>query len=1026
MTTTTMALMALGGTTVLGIAAVATLLLSRASASLRHLVWTAALGALVAIPVFEASGMRVEVPVPGWLGGDRIATADAREEKTVAGSLEPNAGDLAPRSPVRAGVSADRPRASPSTHADSRAAAETGAETAAISSAAPRDRVDTSEGAPSSAGGAGAGLRAYAPTPDGSTSASEPSGASRWTPAGQEAVLQWPNPGGLAALSWALGALALLLAAAASHFAAYRLSTRGVERASPEASRRFAVLCLQLGLRRPVRLVASDAVDVPATWGLLRSTVVLPPSHETWSRETLDRVLLHELAHVRRGDCRAYLLGEVGRALHWPNPLAWLALARQREESERACDDLVLVHDEAPSRYAEDLVGLVRSLKTARALPAPLLTMAAESGFGRRVRAILDPDQARGGVGARVVVGAASAALALAALTTVVVPVASAQESSNEPPASPTAAEPVPNVEPVPDAPRSGELRAVPEPRAEPRPYVDATLPPFELRVPPLVEPRDPLPEPEAWEPRLREPSTWARGAALGAAMQRVGETLAPTGEAQELCVFRDGGRRSTSISSNDDEIRIRWETDDCRVEVDVEGEVVFLPDDTGVERMGRGALLEIEERIGRTERRARFEPGPGGVVRRFWVDGDEVSWSEEADRWIAAMLPELFRHTTINAEARVQRMLREGGADRVFAEVERMRSEHVASTYLELLMEHGSLDTQEYVRVIEIAGTLESDHNAGTLLMSVVDRAGLQSAFQDPLLRAAEGLGSDHQKSRVLERLLQADLTPAQLDAVVTSTRTIDSDHAASTVLASLARGQRLQVMDRAAFLDALDGIQSDHAKGTVVHAFLDAVSLDGDEVVRVLDMTRSIGSDHERATILVRVGREHRLTGAAATAYLRSAAGIESDHQLGQVARTLLEEGDTDQEQLELVLVLADDVESDHERASILQTVVERRDLSAFELRAVVDVARGIESDHQLASVLTRISEDERLDGEGVLLVLDAARSIGSDHQLASVMTTVARRYSIEGEAQSLYRDMADGMSRHQRDQVLAALVR
>ncbi|NIR79340.1 MAG: energy transducer TonB, partial [Gemmatimonadetes bacterium] len=60
----------------------------------------------------------------------------------------------------------------------------------------------------------------------------------------------------------------------------------------------------------------------------LRSTVVLPEDYGRWSSGTLDRVLLHELAHVQRRDCSAYLVGELARAIHWPNPLVWLALYR--------------------------------------------------------------------------------------------------------------------------------------------------------------------------------------------------------------------------------------------------------------------------------------------------------------------------------------------------------------------------------------------------------------------------------------------------------------------------------------------------------------------------------------------------------------------------------------------------------------------------------------------------------------------------------------------------------------------------
>ena len=88
------------------------------------------------------------------------------------------------------------------------------------------------------------------------------------------------------------------------------------------------------------------------------------------------------------------------------------------------------------------------------------------------------------------------------------------------------------------------------------------------------------------------------------------------------------------------------------------------MPDDSGIASVGRGARFEVEEKVGGDRRRARFEGTAQGLEQTCWVDGSEVAWSDEADRWIAGMLPEIFRHTTSNPEARIRRMLDEGGPD--------------------------------------------------------------------------------------------------------------------------------------------------------------------------------------------------------------------------------------------------------------------------------------------------------------------------------------------------------------------------
>jgi beta-lactamase regulating signal transducer with metallopeptidase domain len=923
----TMTWLAFEGLAILAAAGLASLLLPKASASLRHLVWTAALGAIVVLPAFEASGLRIEIPVPAaWLEG----YPDARPESV----LEPPAPEwTTPTVPVTKPVSVELPATrSGSDEEPTPPAAWSRSWTTNASDAAPAR---------------GAGSRTIA------------SGGS-WFP--------------VAATVWLAGVLLLLLTTLIAQLRAYGLTNGAVQPASPSVQRRLATLVLRMGLERRVRAVVSDRLGVPATWGMKRSTVVLPPQHEEWAPETVDRVLLHELAHVQRRDCWTQLLGEIARALHWPNPLAWIAVRCQRVESERACDDLVLAYGDVASAYAGDLVALVRTLKTHSPVPRAALAMAGRSGLGDRVRAILDPRRRRSAVGRSSIVVAGAIALAVAFGAAVVVPVAVAQERPELPPAPPAPIEAV---------------AVLPEPPAVHLVLLPELEPPAEALAPEVA----PLP---------------------------------PT-QSQELCIFRDGERRSTSYHVDDDEWRIRWETDSCRVDIDMEGDVEFTSDDTGIAAMRSGSLFEIEQRIGRDRRRARFEGESGGrIERRYWVDGDEIDWGPEADRWIAQILPELFRHTTINAPARVRRMLEAGGPERVFEEVARIQSDNVGRRYLELLMEYADLSEAEYARVIEFAGELESDHNAAELLLAVVDEAGLQEAFQEPMLRAAGRLESDHQKTRVLQALLRSQLSPAQLDAVVRSAQDIESDHNLAQVLTTVVREGRLTDAGRTAFMETLETLESDHQHAMVLNAFLDAGRLTDEELTQVLAMTNGLDSDHQRAMVLQRVAMEYDLSGVQATAYLRAAADIQSDHQLAVTATTVLEQRELSSEQLELVMAMTDRMSSDHQQATVLGRVIARSELSAPEINRLLDVAEGLDSDHQLSTTLTLLIRDEELDADAVLRLLEVAGSIGSDHNLTTVLVALADRFAIEGRARELYVELAEDMSGHQRDRALAALVR
>ena len=101
---------------------------------------------------------------------------------------------------------------------------------------------------------------------------------------------------------------------------------------------RWHRLCADLarscGLTRGVDLRLGPRPGLVATWGWRRPVVMLPASASGWSAERMRVVLLHELAHARRGDWMLQLAAEALRCAWWFNPLAWLVRARLRRESE--------------------------------------------------------------------------------------------------------------------------------------------------------------------------------------------------------------------------------------------------------------------------------------------------------------------------------------------------------------------------------------------------------------------------------------------------------------------------------------------------------------------------------------------------------------------------------------------------------------------------------------------------------------------------------------------------------------------
>ncbi len=98
----------------------------------------------------------------------------------------------------------------------------------------------------------------------------------------------------------------------------------------------------RLGLRRKPAVLLSRRVRCPAVMGILRPTVLVPVDFfESMSHEDLEHVLLHELAHVKRGDLIVQALFSAAQLLYWFHPLLWLARRRAYDLRELCCDATV-------------------------------------------------------------------------------------------------------------------------------------------------------------------------------------------------------------------------------------------------------------------------------------------------------------------------------------------------------------------------------------------------------------------------------------------------------------------------------------------------------------------------------------------------------------------------------------------------------------------------------------------------------------------------------------------------------------
>ena len=294
---------ALKSTAVLGVAWLAASLFHRRSAAARHLIWTVAAAAVLALPFLSISLPALRVPAAAVLLPGSTSVLD---HATASGLPDPGA---------------------------------------------------SSSAAQSNAAGS---VKTIASRPD-------------WK--------KWLM------LLWAAGVAAALARMLAGCAAMWRVRRS----AKPFSDRGLCgALSKALGIRRPVDVLETERGGMPMTFGVLQPAIFMPADYAGWSQERRRVVLLHELAHVRRGDAATHLLARMALTFYWWNPLAWTAWREFLKERERAADDLVLNAGTRASEYASHLLAVARTMQGSPVMGWAAVAMARRSQLENRLLAILD------------------------------------------------------------------------------------------------------------------------------------------------------------------------------------------------------------------------------------------------------------------------------------------------------------------------------------------------------------------------------------------------------------------------------------------------------------------------------------------------------------------------------------------------------------------------------------------------------------------------------------------------------------
>jgi bla regulator protein blaR1 len=393
------------------------------------------------------------------------------------------------------------------------------------------------------------------------------------------------------------------------------------------------------------------------------------------------------------------------------------------------------------------------------------------------------------------------------------------------------------------------------------------------------------------------------------------------------IAAVRSGS--DVSVVQTDNRLQVSLSESGLRGKMYADGQFKFDAAEDDLASLGDGDDLDIEVTRNGVTRRVTFTGTQTGIERRYYVNDKEQPFNAETRKWLAGVLPEIMRETAIDAKQRVARLYKQGGADAVLAEIDKIHSGYARSVYIRYFATLTTLPPAITDKLINSAAVIDSDYEKEQALIGIYKGQHLQATQLTALLKAASGIESDYEASQVLQLvaarmpldndnvqsylgaaghigsdyelrttlaalLARPDITPAVTTSIIaTAVKHIGSSYDLRTVLTEAAAHVDKSDVAVNAYCQGAVRIGSSYDRREALSVLLEKAHLSDAGYVAVLDTAVGIDSSYDRSTLLQEVARQLPRKPALIAKYRAAAESIGDSYQRHQAEDALPESG-------------------------------------------------------------------------------------------------------------------------------------
>ncbi len=464
-----------------------------------------------------------------------------------------------------------------------------------------------------------------------------------------------------------------------------------------------------------------------------------------------------------------------------------------------------------------------------------------------------------------------------------------------EPPEPPQPPEPPDPPEP-PQPPDPPEPPQPPAPPAPPAPFARITLPAPPAPPSPPARPTAPVPPaPPAPPAPPSPPSPPAPGA--------------------------------FSLSSSGD-WHMQWSDDSHRFDVRLHGNVTFTDDLTDVQSMSDGGVLTLRDWTTLVPHTVEITSSNGVLTHTYFVAGLKRPWDEEAKRFLATQLPLVVRRSGIGAESRVKSIFQRRGINGVFEEIDLLGGDYARRLYLVALVDIAGFNATSVQPLLQRTGALmKSDYDRRLVLEHVAANVPLDRAAAASYVKAMASMKSDYDQRQALSALTEHHRDVADGDILLPALAHIKSSYDKRMVLEQALKPGQLSAASRRTVLEAVPGIQSDYDRRQVLTVYVDRFGVEAAEREPFFVAVRAIKSNYDRREVLTSLAKKGSAAHEVQDAVYGAVAEMTSDYDRAEVLLAFAPGVDAGTRQA--FVSAAERIKSSHDQNRVLAALVkaERR---------------------------------------------------------------------------------------------------